>query len=253
MVQAAQSLVKGSKLTFGWLGPPVTGSERGSFFTSRAMMITQAESDLASLVGYVPRVVDGDVSAWQELVARLEPHLIHLLRRSRTLGPLRRNPDDCRAVLINVLERLQKDDYRGLRLFQPWVEANPEKDFGDWIRIVTVNIARDHVSSRLGVAQRGPDEAPLNKRMLNSLASLLPGDDDHRLAFRPLMTHEQLARELLEYAARSLDPAQFRALRRWLDGASFDELAAELGLATPRDADKLVRAALARLRRHFAD
>jgi hypothetical protein len=36
-----------------------------------------------------------------------------------------------------------------------------------------------------------------------------------------------------------------------MDGASFDEIAGELGLAAPRDADKLVRAALARLRRHF--
>jgi hypothetical protein len=89
--------------------------------------------------------------------------------------------------------------------------------------------------------------------MLNSLASLLPAHDDHRLAFRPSMTQLQLARELLEYAERALDPAQFRALRRWIDGASFDELAAELGLATPRDADKLVRAALAKLRRHFGD
>jgi len=38
-----------------------------------------------------------------------------------------------------------------------------------------------------------------------------------------------------------------------MDGASTAELAAELGLAGPRAADKLVRAALARLRRHFGD
>jgi hypothetical protein len=87
--------------------------------------------------------------------------------------------------------------------------------------------------------------------MLNTLASLLPRDDDHRLAFRPSMTNVQLARELLEYAARSLESTQLHALRRWMAGASFDELAGELGLANPRDADKLVRAALARLRRHF--
>jgi len=217
------------------------------------MMLALGDSDLATLETYVTRVVDGDTKAWQELVARLEPLLIQLLRRSRTLGPLRRNLDDCRTVMINVLERLQKDNYRGLRLFQPWAAANPGKDFGDWIRIVTVNIARDHMSSRLGAAERASDEPPLNKRMLNTLASLLPDADDHRLAFRPSMTNVQLARELLEYAARSLDPAQFVALRRWIDGASFDELAVELGLATPRDADKLVRAALARLRRHFGD
>jgi hypothetical protein len=226
---------------------------RAVFYTSRDMMTTLGDSDLARLAGYVPRVVVGDTSAWQELVAQLEPLLLQLLRRGRTLGPLRRNVDDCRTVMINVLERLQRDDYRGLRLFEPWAAANPGKDFGDWIRIVTINIARDHVSSRLGVAGRASEKPALNKRMLNTLASLLPAGDDHRLAFRPLMTNVQLARELLEYAARSLDPAQYLALRRWIDGASFDELAAELGLATPRDADKLVRAALAKLRRHFGD
>jgi hypothetical protein len=217
------------------------------------MMTALGDSDLATLATYVPRVVGGDGSAWKEFVAQLEPLLVQLLRRSRTLGPMRHNLDDCRAVMIKVLERLKKDDYRGLRLFQPWADANPGKDFGDWIRIVTVNMARDHVSSRLGDAQRSDDEVPRNKRMLNTLASLLPGDDDHRLAYRPLMTHTQLARELLEYAARALDPTQFWALRRWMDGASFDELAVELGLAAPRDAHKLVRAALARLRRHFGE
>ena len=218
------------------------------------MMIALGESDLASLAAHVPRVVGGDAPAWKELVVRLEPLLIQLLQRSRTLGPLRQSIDDCRAVMISVLERLSKDDFRGLRLFQPWADVNPGKDFGDWIRIVTVNIARDHMSSRLGDAARsgGPDdEAPLNKRMLNTLASMLPADDDYRLAFRPAMTDLQMARELLEYAARSLESTQLRALRRWMDGASHDELAREMGLASPRDADKLVRAALARLRRHF--
>ena len=216
------------------------------------MMIAMGDSDLATLAGYVPRVVGGDASAWNELVVRLEPCLLQLLRRSRTLGPMRHNVDDCRAVMISVLERLSKNDFRSLRLFQPWADANPGKDVGDWIRIVTSNIARDHVSARLGGAARaGSDQAPLNKRMLNTLASLLPGDDDHRLSFRPSMTNVQMARELLEYAARSLESTQLHALRRWMDGASFDELAGELGLASPRDADKLVRAALARLRRHF--
>lgn len=211
------------------------------------------DSGLAALAAYVPRVVGGDEAAWQELVVQLEPHLMALLRSSRALGPMRQNVDDCRAVMINVLERLKKDDFRGLRLFERWVVANPGKDFGDWIRIVTVNMARDHVSSRLGAAKRGDDETPHNKRMLNTLASLLPADDDHRLAFRPLMTNDQLARELMEYAARALDRVQLRALTLWIEGASFEELAAELELPRPQDATKLVRAALARLRRHFGD
>jgi hypothetical protein len=216
------------------------------------MMTAVGDSDLAALAAYVPQVVAGDGSAWQELVTKLEPLLIQFLRRNRTLGPMRHNVDDRRAVMVKVLERLKKEDYRGLRLFQLWAEANPEKDFGDWIRIVTVNMARDYVSSRLGFAQRAGDQESPNKRMLHTLASLLVGVDQ-RLAFRPSMTNVHLARELLEYAARALDPLQLRALRRWMDGASFDELAAELRLAAPQDAHKLVRAALARLRRHFGD
>ena len=215
------------------------------------MMIALEDSDFAALAAHVPRVVGGDASAWKELVVRLEPLLIELLRRGRTLGPLRHSVDDCRAVMISVLERLSKDDFRGLRLYLPWAEVNPDKDFGDWIRIVTVNIARDHMSARLGDAARSDDGPQLNKRMLNTLASLLPTDDDYRLAFRPSMTNLQMARELLEYAARSLESTQLRALRRWMDGASHDEIAGELELASPRDADKLVRAALARLRRQF--
>jgi hypothetical protein len=194
----------------------------------------------------VPGVVGGDSAAWHEFVTQLEPRVLRLLRRSRTLGPMRTNADDCRAVMISVLERLKKDDYRGLRLFQPWMDAHPGKDFGDWIRIVTINMARDHVSARLG-------GGGLNKRMLNTLASLLPDGDDHRLAYRPAMTHEQLARELLDHAERALDTAQLLALRRWMEGASFGELAAELGASTPREAEKIVRAALAKLRRQFGD
>src|SRR6185436_10669968 len=128
------------------------------------MMIAMGDSDLAALAADVSRVVGGDASAWNELVVRLEPLLLQLLRRSRTLGPMRHNVDDCRAVMISVLERLSKNDFRSLRLFQPWADANPGKDFGDWIRVVTVNIARDHVSARLGGAARSADSdgVPLN-------------------------------------------------------------------------------------------
>jgi DNA-directed RNA polymerase specialized sigma24 family protein len=209
------------------------------------MLIALNDSELATLAAYVPDVIGGDESAWQALAGRLEPLLLQLLRRSRILGPMRHSVDDCRMVMTNVLERLKKDEFRGLRLFQPWSDANPRKSFGDWIRIMTANLARDHVSSRLG--------GGLNKRLVNTLASLLPADDDHRLAFRPAMTDAQLARELLDYAARCLDAIRLQALRRWLEGASLEEIASELGLPTARDGDKLVRAALAKLRRHFGD
>ena len=82
--------------------------------------------------------------------------------------------------------------------------------------------------------------------MLHTLASLMPSDADNRLAYQPLVTNAQLARELMEYAARELDPVQLRALHLWIEGASFEGLAAALALPRPQDATRLVRAALAR-------
>src|SRR5262249_36498951 len=146
---------------------------------AKDMLIALDDSELSSLAAFVPDVIAGDEIAWQELAARLEPQLLKLLGRSRILGPMRHSVDDCRAAMTNVLTRLNKDALRGLRLSPPWIDANPKKTFGDWIRIVTANMARDHVSSRLGGG---------NKRLVNTLASLLPADDDNRLAFRPAMT-----------------------------------------------------------------
>src|SRR5262245_51377590 len=126
-------------------------------FSGLTMITASGDSDLATLAAYVPRAGGCDGSAWQAPITKLRPPLMELLPRSRALGPMRNNTDDCRAVMLTVLERLKKDEYRSLRLFQPWAEANPGKDFGDWVRIVTANLARDHVSSRLGAG---------NKRML---------------------------------------------------------------------------------------
>jgi hypothetical protein len=52
------------------------------------------------------------------------------------------------------------------------------------------------------------------------------------------------------FASAELPPAQRTALAAWLEGASFDDIA---GRAQPRDAAKLVRAALGHLRRRFRD
>lgn len=189
-------------------------------------MITLGDTDLATLAADVPQVIEGDLAAWDEFVFQAEPQLLLLLRRSRTLGPLRHNVDACRAVMLSVLERISNDNFRGLRMWVQWANAHPGKDFGDWIRLLTMNVARDH--------------------MIQMLDAMLPADDDDRLSMTMSMS-----RELREYAALWLESTQLRALHRWIDGASLDQIARELRLASSLDADKLVRAALARLRRHF--
>jgi hypothetical protein len=65
------------------------------------------------------------------------------------------------------------------------------------------------------------------------------------------MTAAQTARQLLEFARSHLPVAQLEALTRWLDGGSFEDIEDECGLS-PNEARKLVRAAVAVLRRRFA-
>lgn len=69
---------------------------------------------------------------------------------------------------------------------------------------------------------------------------------------RPPMTAAQTARELIEFARAHLRADQFTGLTRWMDGADLGEIAAELALPDPDEARKLVRSAVAVLRREFA-
>jgi DNA-directed RNA polymerase specialized sigma24 family protein len=83
---------------------------------------------------------------------------------------------------------------------------------------------------------------------LNEFASS-PALED--LGVRPPLTAAQTARELIEFARSRLPAEQLALLEAWLEGASFDDMAREHG-TTADEARKLVRAAVATLRRHFA-
>ena len=61
------------------------------------------------------------------------------------------------------------------------------------------------------------------------------------------------ARELLAFAHEEIPAPQRRALEMWAQSASFEEIAAELGLASTAEAEKTVRAAIERLRRKFRE
>ncbi len=68
---------------------------------------------------------------------------------------------------------------------------------------------------------------------------------------RPPVTNRGTAREIVEFAAHALAPEQRQALELWIGGASFDEIAAALTTSDAKAAERLVRAALERIRRHF--
>jgi hypothetical protein len=190
-----------------------------------------------ALDGVLGRVLDGEAVPNDELVGAVWPVALEVVRTTRSLGRLRSSEDDVRDVTVAVLEKVSRDGGRGIKLYGDWRARNPERTFEDWLRIVAGNAARDHVRRRLGARTPAGDELPSVKRMLNEFSSSPRLEE---LGVRPPMTDQQTAEQLIEFAQTKLREEQFRALVSWLEGA-------ELG----DDARKLVRAAVAVLRRHF--
>jgi len=194
------------------------------------------------------QVLRHDDVAWMQLFTKYGPIVERIVRASRSMGSYRRSDDDVRNVMAQVFERLRRDDFRALRTFDAWRAKHPAKEFSDWLTIVTVNVARNYVAAKLGT----PSAAGTSiKQLVNTLAEAFPeggGPPNH-----PHMTTKETARQIGEYARAHLPRDQLSALQRWLEGKEFDEIARELGLANPRSADRLVRAALARLRREFEE
>jgi len=148
-----------------------------------------------------------------------------------------------------LVEKLGRDDGHGLRLYRPWRERNADKRFEDWMRIVVANAVRDQLREQLGEGKPEDDaQLPSVKRLLNEFAQALPIE---RLGVRPPITAAQTARQVLDFARGSLPDDQYAALTRWIGGATFEEIEDELGLAEPDEGRKLVRAAVAVLRRRF--
>lgn len=195
------------------------------------------------------RVVRGDQVAWMSLFSQYAPLVERISRTTRSMGGYRESEDDVRNVMALVFERLHRDDYRALRLFQQWGTKNPDKTFEDWLTIVTVNVVRNYISSKLGARTRDGESV---KQVVNTLADALPlvGDE---LLILPHITPKATAQRILEYARRALADDQFAVLAAWLQGASYDDMVLELHVADARAAERLLRAALGRLRRQFAE
>jgi DNA-directed RNA polymerase specialized sigma24 family protein len=202
--------------------------------------------DLAEGEKLAARAADGDKAAWTALVERLWDPLHRLLRTNRSMGGAR-SEDDVRDVLTKLFSKLGAQNGRGLKLYGAWRARHPDKTFEDWLRIVAKNVVRDRARETLGA--RGPSGEPSVKRLLNEFAA---SPCIESLGFRPPVTAAQTARQLLAFARSHLPREQHLALRLWLDGASFEEIEGECELEKDA-ARKLVRAAVAVLRRQFAD
>lgn len=212
-------------------------------------MLPRSELDHQRCERLASRAVDGDEAAWRELIEHVWPVCAAIVQSNRTLRAMGRLEDRVRDVLTALTHKLGRDKGRGLKLYFSWIQRHSDKTFGDWIRIVTKNVLRDYISAELGEVDSGaPKTEPSPKRILNEFARSGIVED---IGVRPPFTAAQLARQLLDFARARLPPDHLSALTLWLDGAGFEEIAAELGLESPEAARSLVRAALAVLRRKF--
>lgn len=202
--------------------------------------------DWSALEQLARRAVAGDAAARHSLVWSLWPEWERLLRASAAMGRYGRSEDHVRTVAMHLVEKV--GSVKSLTSYLAWRDRNADRGFADWIRIVTTNAARDHV--RRTMREPAERESDLDRTaLLNDFAS---SPRPEGLSVRQPITVAQTARQLLDLARARLDRPRMDALERWIEGCDFDDIARELGLDSTDDAKKLVRAAVATLRREFA-
>ena len=210
-------------------------------------MVTSRRLDIELCERLANGAASGDAAATNQLLEHLWPAWLDIVRASRSLRALGQSDDHVHNVVARLVQKIGRAEGYGLRHYAPWRERHPEKTFEDWLRIVTANVVRDYVREHV-IQRPGEATAPSVKRLLNEFAASPLLDE---LGVRPPFTAAQTARELIEYAREHLPGNQLQALSSWLEGQSFEEI--EVTWSAPAGTGaKLVRAAIAALRRRFA-
>ncbi len=203
--------------------------------------------DIARAEGLAREAAQGDRRSFQSLVELIWPDLDRSMRSSRRLAAAAATDDGPEDVALRIIEKLQSDDFRALRLYVDWRDRHPEKSFADWLRIVAANATRDYLRELRGYS--AGDGLPTPKQLLNAFSGVNSADE---IGTRPPMTWAQTARQLLEFAEERLPEPQRRALSAWLQGEDFEEISRTQALGGGAEARRVVRAAIAVLRREFA-
>ncbi len=199
----------------------------------------------------VADAVDGDQRAWGTLWQALEPRLLGLIRRPQFSGPLSARDDDCRNIALAVMARLRDDDYRRLRGYLEAKRTKPGLKLMPWLIVMTKRVTIDYLrSSDQYVDRRRDADASAPGQWIDNEPLPPPSRSGGQ---RPPFTRRGTAREILSYCGHELATDQRAALELWTEGASSDDIASALALPDANAATRLVRAALARLRRHFRD
>ncbi len=215
-------------------------------------MRAASTDDAEAIEHLVPEAAGGNEASWWLLWQMVEPVLLKTVGSPRVIGRMSQNEDDIRNIMVDVMEKLRADDHRRLKMYLDKRSADPRLAFTPWLIVVAKRAAIDYM--------RAHDEY-LDKRRSRNVDSapgawVAPGTlpNDSRLGgSRPGMTNRGAALTMLRYAYETLPKDQIGALELWIINATYADMADKLGLDTPKDAERLVRAALERLRRHFRE
>ena len=203
----------------------------------------------AELERLVTAAADADETAWRRLWTVIEPALLRIIAQPRFLGRLGQGEDDRRNIVVAVMARLRADRFHRLRLYLEAQRGNPRLRFMPWLRVVAKRVGVDYLRAHPDYVRRHDAGASEPGRWVE--AGTLPPSS--QLGERPPATNRGTARELLRYAAGAIPTDQLHALQLWIAGESFAEIAVELKLASAPEAERLVRAAIERLRRQYRD
>lgn len=191
-----------------------------------------------------------DAAAWQALWAAIEPALSRIIAQPRFLGRLGQNEDDRRNIVVAVMGRLRADNFNRLRLYLDAKAGNPRLRFLTWLRVVAKRVGIDYLRAHPDYVRRHDDGASRPGAWVD--AGTLP-PASQLLGARPPVTAKGTAQELLAYAAGTIPDQHRRALELWTQSESFLEIAQALGMQNAAEAERVVRAALERLRRRFRE
>jgi DNA-directed RNA polymerase specialized sigma24 family protein len=224
------------------------GRRSGAFscWMAAGQQASAVEEEIASLL---PRVCEGDEEAWQALWRRLDPELDLMVHRRRFLGRLSHVEDERRGVVLQVMARLRHDGFRRIKMYQEEKRRNAALSFMAWLAVVTKHVAIDCVRAHPDYVAKGPRQGSKRPGGLAEPGTLPPGSRGPGV--RPAVTILGTAGELLDYARRELPEQQRRAIELWVTGHAAADIATELQLSNAAEAERLVRAALERLRRQF--
>ena len=217
-----------------------------------AIVLRQEDLDPVRAGALAAGVVAGDPLAAHDFIALLWPHCVRLAAASPVLRRLANRDDLAHDVATRLVEKLGSPGSPQLASFFEWQRAHTDKQIDDWLRIVITNASRDAArrDRRQVLGSAHDPDAPSVKRFLNEFgAAALPPE----IATLPRMTPAQTARQVLAYARAHLAEQPLACLGLWIEGRDFDEIAREVGLASDEDARKSLRAAVATLRRKFAE